>query len=212
MKIFTYKARKGKWHLKAFLDSGGMPSSHSSLCTGVTTAVAMVHGITSSLFAVCVCFSLIVMYDAAGVRRHAGKQAEVLNMIIEDLWEGQPVSERQLKAALEERGPSLASHAASDNRLVTLAALSGREEGGASGDGTQASKERQPGKQARTAEVGGTGDTEYRRYKLMRLEQVNAIRTRNGEAKLKEVLGHTPVQVVCGAALGILIALCIRPL
>lgn len=59
------------------VDAGGMPSSHSALCMGLTTAVAMQHGLSSSMFPVSLGFSLIVMYDAAGVRRHAGKQAEV---------------------------------------------------------------------------------------------------------------------------------------
>jgi hypothetical protein len=59
------------------VDAGGMPSSHSSLCMGITTAVAVQQGLCSTLFPVCLGFSLIVMYDAAGVRRHAGKQAEV---------------------------------------------------------------------------------------------------------------------------------------
>lgn len=57
--------------------SGGMPSSHSALCVGLTTAVALCHGVSDSLFPVCLGFTLIVMYDAAGVRRHAGRQAEV---------------------------------------------------------------------------------------------------------------------------------------
>jgi hypothetical protein len=61
----------------AQVDAGGMPSSHSSLCMGITTAVAVQQGLSSALFPVCLGFSLIVMYDAAGVRRHAGKQAEV---------------------------------------------------------------------------------------------------------------------------------------
>lgn len=57
--------------------SGGMPSSHSALCTALTTSVAICHGVADSLFPVCLGFSLIVMYDAIGVRRHAGMQAEV---------------------------------------------------------------------------------------------------------------------------------------
>ena len=81
-KIFTYRFTHGKWRLRALLDSGGMPSSHSSLCVGVTTSVALQHGFRSSAFALGLAFSLIVMYDAAGVRRHAGKQAEVLNKLL----------------------------------------------------------------------------------------------------------------------------------
>ncbi|CAN1793930.1 Uncharacterized membrane protein YuiD [Linum perenne] len=55
-----------------------MPSSHSALCTALTTSVAFCHGVADSLFPVCLGFSLIVMYDAIGVRRHAGMQAEVI--------------------------------------------------------------------------------------------------------------------------------------
>ena len=53
---------------RPLFDSGGMPSSHSSLCMGVTTAVAVLHGLGSSVFAICLGFSCIVMYDAANVR------------------------------------------------------------------------------------------------------------------------------------------------
>jgi acid phosphatase family membrane protein YuiD len=100
LKIFTKWYKTGIFSVKAFVDSGGMPSSHSSLCSSVTTAVALQQGLGSPLFAMCVCFSVIVMYDAMGVRRHAGLQAEVLNAVVEDLLEGHPVSERKLKEVL----------------------------------------------------------------------------------------------------------------
>lgn len=100
LKIFTKWYKTGRFSLMAFVDSGGMPSSHSSLCSAVTTAVAIHHGLGSTLFAICTCFSVIVMYDAMGVRRHAGLQAEVLNAVVEDLLEGHPVSERKLKEVL----------------------------------------------------------------------------------------------------------------
>ncbi len=51
---------------------GGTPSSHSSLCTGITTAIALVEGLGSPLFATALAFSVVVMYDAQGVRWHAG--------------------------------------------------------------------------------------------------------------------------------------------
>ncbi|XP_060962554.1 uncharacterized protein LOC133032579 [Cannabis sativa] len=89
-----------KWDLKIFFASGGMPSSHSALCTALSTSVALCHGVADSLFPVCLGFSLIVMYDAIGVRRHAGMQAEVLNMIVEDLFQGHPISQRKLKELL----------------------------------------------------------------------------------------------------------------
>ncbi|PSC75842.1 hypothetical protein C2E20_1662 [Micractinium conductrix] len=77
-----------------------MPSSHSSLCSSVSTAVAMQQGLGSPLFAICVCFSVIVMYDAMGIRRHAGLQAEVLNVVAAELLEGHPKAERKLKEVL----------------------------------------------------------------------------------------------------------------
>lgn len=99
-KIFTKWYKTGIFSPTAFFDSGGMPSSHSSLCSAMTTAVAIRHGLGSSLFAACTCFTVIVMYDAMGVRRHAGLQAQVLNAVVNDLLEGHPVSERKLKEVL----------------------------------------------------------------------------------------------------------------
>lgn len=60
----------------------------------------MQQGFGSPLFAACLCFSVIVMYDAMGVRRHAGKQAEVLNKVINELLEDHPVGEIKLKEVL----------------------------------------------------------------------------------------------------------------
>ncbi|CAM6122543.1 unnamed protein product [Calypogeia fissa] len=99
-KVFTYYVVVRKWDFRMVMGSGGMPSSHSALCFALTTSVAFVHGVSDALFPVCLGFTLIVMYDAAGVRRHAGKQAEVLNMIVEDLFKGHPISERKLKELL----------------------------------------------------------------------------------------------------------------
>ncbi|KAL6767853.1 CGL83 [Auxenochlorella protothecoides x Auxenochlorella symbiontica] len=95
LKIFTKWRKTGTFSLMAILDSGGMPSSHSSLCSSLSTAVALQHGLASPLFAICFCFGSIVMYDAMGVRRHAGLQAEVLNAVVADLLAHHPVSERR---------------------------------------------------------------------------------------------------------------------
>jgi acid phosphatase family membrane protein YuiD len=79
----TYLATKRlDWTL--FFSTGGMPSSHSSGVTALTTAVALEEGIGSPLFAMATIFSIIVMYDAKGVRRHAGEQAVVLNKLVDD--------------------------------------------------------------------------------------------------------------------------------
>ena len=67
-----------------------MPSSHSAGVIGLTTTIGIVDGYTSTLFAVALGFSLVVMYDAAGIRRSAGKIAAVLNRIKEDIYAHKP--------------------------------------------------------------------------------------------------------------------------
>jgi hypothetical protein len=73
----------GRWNLRRFVETGGMPSSHSASVAALSTAVGLQEGFGSALFGVTLYFSLIVMYDAAGLRRAAGKQAAVLNRLIE---------------------------------------------------------------------------------------------------------------------------------
>lgn len=67
---------------KRFVGAGGMPSSHAATVTSLATVVGKVSGIESSQFGICIALAAIVMYDAAGVRRAAGKQAQVLNQLI----------------------------------------------------------------------------------------------------------------------------------
>lgn len=81
-----------------FFGSGGMPSSHSSFFCAVSTAVGFQEGFESAVFALSVCFTFIIMYDAAGVRRAAGHHAQVLNKILDDmLHKGEGLSEARLK-------------------------------------------------------------------------------------------------------------------
>eukprot|EP00270_Netrium_digitus_P019316 TRINITY_DN7593_c0_g1_i4.p1 TRINITY_DN7593_c0_g1~~TRINITY_DN7593_c0_g1_i4.p1 ORF type:complete len:432 (+),score=66.15 TRINITY_DN7593_c0_g1_i4:52-1296(+) len=100
LKVLTKYAVEKQWDWKALFGSGGMPSSHSALCMALTTSVAILHGIAGPLFPVCLGFSLIVMYDATGVRYHAGMQAEVLNVVVAETLAGHPVSEKKLKELL----------------------------------------------------------------------------------------------------------------
>lgn len=74
-----------KLNIKRLWETGGMPSSHSSTVAALTTAVGISHGVASALFAICLIFAVIVMHDAAGIRRAAGKQAGVLNQLGESL-------------------------------------------------------------------------------------------------------------------------------
>lgn len=73
-----------KLNMRRLWGSGGMPSSHAATVMSLTTVVGIVNGWDSAIFAVSFIFAIVVMYDAAGVRRAAGKQAKVLNQMIED--------------------------------------------------------------------------------------------------------------------------------
>ena len=86
-----------KLDLRRFVGAGGMPSSHTALVVSLATAVGGVHGYDSPIFALAFIFALIVMYDAAGVRRAAGKQAAVLNDILERIHKGKDVPQEKLK-------------------------------------------------------------------------------------------------------------------
>ena len=81
---FIYDLIKNKkFNFKRILGAGGMPSSHSAVVTCLATMIGKSQGIDSPMFGLAVIFSCIVMYDAAGVRRAAGKQAKLLNKIVE---------------------------------------------------------------------------------------------------------------------------------
>lgn len=72
-----------KFNFKRIMGAGGMPSSHSAVVMSLTTMIAKEYGIDSPIFAMSLVFSAVVMYDAAGIRRAAGKQAKMLNKIAE---------------------------------------------------------------------------------------------------------------------------------
>ena len=72
-----------KFNFKRILGAGGMPSSHSAVVTSLATLIGKYEGITTPIFAISVIFAFVVMYDAAGIRRAAGKQAKLLNKLVE---------------------------------------------------------------------------------------------------------------------------------
>lgn len=100
LKVPIHYAVHRRIDLRLWVSAGGMPSSHSSLVCALATGVALTDGLTSPTFAICVALAMIVMYDAAGVRQAAGKQAAILNQIIDELFQGHPISEQRLKELL----------------------------------------------------------------------------------------------------------------
>ena len=86
LKCIVFVILKRKIDVRLFTTTGGMPSSHSAGVMGLSTTVGLINGFSSIEFAISIGFACIVMYDAAGVRRAAGKQAACLNKIIMDIY------------------------------------------------------------------------------------------------------------------------------
>ena len=72
-----------KFNFKRIMGAGGMPSSHSAVVAGLATLIGKYQGVDTPIFAISLIVAFVVMYDACGVRRAAGKQAELLNKIVE---------------------------------------------------------------------------------------------------------------------------------
>ena len=92
--------REKRFNFKWFLRSGGMPSSHVALSMCLTTSVGLEYGFDSGLFAVACGFAVITMFDAQGVRRHSGKQAALLNKMLEDIYAHKSLEESKVKEIL----------------------------------------------------------------------------------------------------------------
>jgi len=89
-----------RWNWGIILSPGGMPSSHSALVTSVTLAIGFQEGFASPLFALSFAISMVVVYDAAGVRRQAGMHAERINEMMKSFFEGSGIPEKELKEVL----------------------------------------------------------------------------------------------------------------
>ena len=101
IKAIVELIRNGKINLRALVSTGGMPSSHSALVGALATGVGLQKGWGSNEFAIACLFAVIVMYDAAGVRQAAGKQARILNQLIDELFqEEHNLNEERLKELL----------------------------------------------------------------------------------------------------------------
>lgn len=85
LKVLLILLLERRWRPAAFMETGGMPSSHSAMVTALSTGVALTQGLGSPLFAVSAVFALIVMYDATGVRHSSGMQARLLNELVDEL-------------------------------------------------------------------------------------------------------------------------------
>jgi uncharacterized protein len=96
--VDLFQSRHWNWAL--FLAAGGMPSSHSALVTSTAMAVGLHYGFDNPLFGVATAMAMIVVYDATGIRRQAGMQAQKINILVEELLQGHPISQEHLREVL----------------------------------------------------------------------------------------------------------------
>jgi len=92
--------RNRRWNWALFFGAGGMPSSHSALVTSTAAAVGLYYGFDSPVFGVATAIAMIVVYDATGIRRQAGMQAQKINILVEELLKGHPISDKHLREVL----------------------------------------------------------------------------------------------------------------
>ena len=100
LKVVFYYIKHHKFDISKFFSSGSMPSSHSAFVTALVVAVGMVEGVGSTFFAISVVLATVVMYDASGVRRAAGRQARIINQIVLDFYKEKQVKTEKLKELL----------------------------------------------------------------------------------------------------------------
>lgn len=99
-KVIRGRITETRFNFRWLFDAGGMPSSHAATVSSLATTVGLYYGFNSIFFLVVLIFTIIIMFDAAGVRRNVGRQATILNKMLDDLYEKGQVPENRLKELL----------------------------------------------------------------------------------------------------------------
>lgn len=100
IKVLLGVLREKRFNFRWFVGTGGMPSSHAAGVAALATSIGVSYGFDSALFAVTLVFAIIVMFDAQGVRYSSGKQAEILNKMLDDIYWQKRLDDKQLKEFL----------------------------------------------------------------------------------------------------------------
>ena len=100
IKIVLGTIRLRRFDFRWLIGTGGMPSTHAAGVTALSLAIGLRLGFDSPLFAVAVAFTVITLYDAQGVRRWSGRQAQILNKMTEDIYFKRRIREERLKELL----------------------------------------------------------------------------------------------------------------
>ncbi len=97
IKIVINVIKEKKFNFRWLAGTGGMPSAHAAFVMSLATAVGIQEGFGSSVFIIALIFAMIIAFDAQGVRRSAGQQAEILNKIMDDIYWRRKIQEDRLK-------------------------------------------------------------------------------------------------------------------
>jgi acid phosphatase family membrane protein YuiD len=89
--------RESRFAWPRFFDTGGMPSSHTAVVSALTTAIGMLAGVRSTLFSVCLIFSLYFIAEAGGLRQDVGRQARALNALLDEMRARHAINQQRLK-------------------------------------------------------------------------------------------------------------------
>jgi len=99
-KVIRGMIRERRFNFRWIFDTGGMPSSHSASVASLATSMGLYYGFLSMPFLMTLVFTIITMFDAAGVRRSAGRQAQVLNKMLDELYQKGQFAEERVKELL----------------------------------------------------------------------------------------------------------------
>ena len=100
LKVILGVIRERRFNFKWFVGTGGMPSSHAAGVTALTSSIGLYLGFDTPFFAMALLFTIVVLFDAQGVRRASGKQAEILNKVLDDIYWRKRIQEERLMELL----------------------------------------------------------------------------------------------------------------
>lgn len=100
IKILLGVIRLKRFDFRWLIGTGGMPSTHAAGVSALTTAIGLESGFDSPLFAIAIALTFVTVFDAQGVRRWSGRQAQVLNKMMEDMYFKRRIQEQRLKELL----------------------------------------------------------------------------------------------------------------
>lgn len=100
IKVVLGVIREKRFNFRWFVGTGGMPSSHAAGVSALSTSIGVAYGFDSALFAVTLVFTLVVLFDAQGVRFSTGRMAEILNKMLDDIYWKKRLDDKQLKEFL----------------------------------------------------------------------------------------------------------------